>query len=297
MRGQTRDVMRGMICGLMLLYLLAGIVSGRALADPLPDPLPESYHGLWAWPHCRAPAEVLLYDSSHLLQATARQASMSTLAVQARADTYLRVRAGDTLYFLERAGARLNRIGLALPNGVWPEKLDPHNPALRVRSYEQCAQIPAPWPSLNEDGLVLFRCVLRMAEACNDEDSCWHLPFAAADRNGDDVLDYSELARFWRGLAYLAGLQDQCAFHEIFPGDTAQAGAHFALAAVRVADGDGDLRLSLAEIRNNAAAILDDDSFGPVLRGRLAVLRPFLPLLPDPACTDAEKCRPCGRHD
>jgi len=237
--------------------------------------LPAAYRALWAAPSCSAPTQVLVTSAHFALSASADDARIDPLAVRAHADDYIKVEQGGESFFLAlETPNNMTVTALKIRNGIWPERLDPFNPALTVRSFEKCEMPPATWPSLHADGLAAFTALDRLLRACaapGMTEDCGARLFDTADLNHDTFLDYREMAIAWRRVMYVAGAGGTCTFTALFPGTSAADGPAHAAQAVREGDTDSDYRLSLAEIGAAPPALL---------RPVAAEIRRLLPALP-----------------
>ena len=237
--------------------------------------LPAPYRALWAAPSCAAPAQVLVTSAHFALSAGPDNARIDPLSVRATADDYIKVEQGGESFFLAlETPDSMTVTALKIRNGIWPERLDPFNPALTVRSFEKCAAVPATWPSLHADGLAAFAALDRLLRSCaapEMTEDCAARLFDTADLNRDALLDYREMALAWRRMMYVAGAGGSCAFTAQFPGTSATDGPAHAAQAVRAGDSDSDYRLSLGEI----------SATPPVpLKPVAAQIRRLLPALP-----------------
>lgn len=251
--------------------------------------LPSRYRGIWANPSCATPQEFIIHGTNFALHATPEKAQIERLLPVAQADDYIKVTQGADIFFLEiTRDKKLQRTGLKLRNGIWPEKLDVLNPALAVTYFESCAaeKLPA-WPTLHQGGLNAFVILNELRKACRAKDltpECRSALFTAADSNGDDGLDYRELAQAWRHAAYLAATQrPACAFADLFPGTTATDGPAFAAHMMAIADADKNFQLNKTEISHAHPAAAWGQTLAPLRR-----LLPALSKLPDAQ----KECRP-----
>lgn len=264
---------------LILLFSHGAIAQDRVLPAP--------YRALWAAPSCAAPAQVLVTSAHFALSAGPDSARIDPLAVRAAADDYIKVEQGGENFFLALdTPESLTVTALKIRNGIWPERLDPFNPALSVRTFQKCAKAPAAWPSLHAEGLAAFAALDRLLRACAAPamtEDCAQRLFEAADLNHDALLDYREMAIAYVRGRYLAATRPACVFADMFPGgptaeNVTAAGPAFAAAAVSDGDTDSDYRLSFAEI----TAAPPRGLLG--VSGHIRALLPSLPASGSPFC-------------
>lgn len=257
------------------------IISGNgALAQD--RVLPASYRAMWASPSCDSPQRVLVTSAHFVLSADAHEARIDPLAVRATGDDYIKVEQGGENFFLTlESPDEMTVTALKIRNGIWPERLDPFNPALTVRTFLKCEKTPAPWASLHPDGLAAFAALDHLLRACTAPqmtEDCAARLFAAADLNRDQWLDYREMAIAVRRGQYLAATRRPCNFTAMFPGNSATAGPALAAATVKAGDTDADYRLSFAELY----AAPPQGLLG--ISGNMRALLPSLPAVKPPSC-------------
>lgn len=248
--------------------------------------LPPEYRALWAAPSCEKPAQILITSAHFTLSLSPDSARIDPLAVRAQDDGYIKLEQGNENFFLSLEGkGTLSVTALKIRNGIWPERLDPGNPALAVRVFEKCERMPSlRWPGLHPDGLAAFAAMDRILRSCaarTMNDDCARRLFAAADLSQDGTLDYREMAVAWRRALYVAAAAGAgaCGFNTLFPGTSAADGPAHAAAAMQAADSDADSRLSAAEIMQTPPAALN------ALATPLRRLLPSLPAAPaNPLC-------------
>lgn len=262
-------------------FLILAVCAAPAPTLAQDRTLPPGYRALWAAPTCDAPAQILAISAHFALSASAVGARIDPLAMRAQDKTQIKVEQGGENFFLAlEKPDRLSVTALRVRNGIWPEFLTPGNPALSIRAFEKCDTVPphaATWPALHPDGLAAFAALDRIFRSCTARpmaEDCTARLFAAADMNGDDLLDYREMAVAWRRALYVAAAgHDGCPFDSIFPGTSSADGPAHAAAMVAAADRNSDYKLSLPEIEGTPL---------PALVTLAAPLRRLLPGLPAP---------------
>lgn len=247
--------------------------------------LPAAYRAVWAMPACAQAQHIILYTASFRLSADPDAARIAPAAVTARGDGYIKMNEGTETLFLEiTRDKKLQRTALKIPNGVWPETLDPGNPALNVMLWELCEKHPA-WPSLPTEGLAAIALLDDIRAACHGESitpPCTDALFSAIDTARDGMLDYRDIAFGWRRLRYLnAAQRPDCAFATQFPGDSAREGPALAARLIAAHDRNADGKLSRAELPSSPP-----EEIWPVLSPLRALIPAFATLPPA-----EEKCR------
>jgi hypothetical protein len=254
-----------------IVFLLLAAVLCAQPARAADRPLPPAFRGVWAAPACAGAQEIVIYGAHFVLRAAPDGAVIEPAALRADDGGFVKIAQGRDTYFLEGGGAALVRTGLRVRGGVWPERLDPRNPALAVTRFESCAAPLPAWAALHPDGLAAFALLNGVRPACDAAGAgCRDALFAAADRDGNAALDYREIALAWRQATFIAAAAPGCPFAALFPGTTAQDGPAAAFAVMAGSDTNGDSVITADE-----PVVLD--ARAAALSGALARFLPALP--------------------
>ncbi|HEY4254353.1 MAG TPA: EF-hand domain-containing protein [Roseomonas sp.] len=239
-----------------LLLLLALLLPGAALAQPAapspapPAALPEAMRGNWTDGDCARPAAVLHVTPRAVARLPAESAGR-LLRFSAIA------RHGD--WVLGTAdGAAAPRLLLRL-QGDALETIEPEaktrddalpGPGL-PQAWRRCPQWPPALVARNGEGIAFLGMLERIEAACGGDAGsagCLAALYRAADVSGDGLLSTAELARLFRGAAWVAAIEEPADERMVLQGLSAAAALLLARGVVESLDYDGDGRLSLAEL-------------------------------------------------
>lgn len=250
------------LLALALLLPLAARAQAPATAPaPAPQmaPVPERLRGAWFSGECADPSAMLALSARAAARVPADAAGRLLRFVEAREA------AGWTL--ATARGAEAPRL-LFRPAGDALETAEPANKTrddrlpgdAPVTTWRRCPATPLAFASQGE-GLAFLGAVEVLEAACGpgigSVPDCAAAIIRAGDVSGDSLLGTAELARLFRGAAWLLSLQSEAGPE--LSGLVGGAGALGGLAAARLTleslDYDGDNRLSARELAQDRAVL------------------------------------------
>ncbi|TPG49621.1 hypothetical protein EAH89_20875 [Roseomonas nepalensis] len=244
---------------LALALLLPPLLPANAQAPDAVAAVPERLRGAWFAGDCAAPAGMLALSARAAARVPAEGPARLLRFTEARQAAGWTVATGR--------GAEAPRL-LLRPAGEGLETAEPAN-KLRddrlpgdapVTAWRRCAATPLAFASQGE-GVAFLGSVEVLEAACGpgigSVPDCAAAIVRVGDVSGDNLLGTAELARLFRGAAWLLSIQSEAGPE--LAGLAGGAGALGGLAAARVVleslDYDGDNRLSARELAQDRAAL------------------------------------------
>lgn len=240
-----------------ILALLALLLPAAALAQSGAAAIPEAMRGNWTDGECARPAAVLhvtpratvrlpVEGGGRLLRFSSitrhEDWVLGTADGAAAPRLLLRMR-GDALETVE-------------PEAKTRDDALPGPAALQL--WRRCPQWPPALVAQHGEGIAFLGMLERIEAACGDaagSAGCLAALYRAADVSGDGLLSSAELARLFRGAAWVAAVEEPAEERPALQGLTAAAALLLARGVVESLDYDGDGRLSLAELAQDRSGL------------------------------------------
>jgi hypothetical protein len=221
------------------------LLPGAALAQ---GAIPEAMRGNWTDGDCARPAAVLHVTpraAARLpIDGAGRLLRFSTVAPHA--DWVLGTADGAAAprLLLRRRGDALETVE---PEAKTRDDALPGPAALQL--WRRCPGWPPALVAQHGEGIAFLGTLERIEAACGGTGAaCLPALFRAADISGDGLLSAAELARLFRGAAWVASVEEASEDRVALQGMSAAAALLLARGVVDSLDYDGDGRLSLVEL-------------------------------------------------
>lgn len=240
-----------------ILALLALLLPGAALAQAPAAAIPEPMRGNWSDGDCARPVAVLHVTPRAAVRLPTEGAGrLLRFSAIARHDDWVLGTADGAAaprLLLRMRGDALETVE---PEAKTRDDALPGPAALQL--WRHCPQWPPALVAQHGEGIAFLGMLERIEAACNDgmgSAGCLAALYRAADISGDGLLSSAELARLFRGAAWIAAVEEPADERPALQGLTAAAALLLARGVVESLDYDGDGRLSLAELAQDRGGL------------------------------------------
>ncbi|MBR0646229.1 EF-hand domain-containing protein [Plastoroseomonas hellenica] len=240
-----------------ILVLLALLLPGAALAQAPATAIPEPMRGNWTDGDCARPAAVLHVTPRAAVRLPAEGAGrlLRFAAIARHEDWVLGTADGAAAprLLLRMRGDALETVE---PEAKTRDDALPGPAALQL--WRRCPQWPPALVAQHGEGIAFLGMLERVEAACGEgmgAAGCLAALYRAADISGDGLLSAAELARLFRGAAWIAAVEEPADERPALQGLTAAAALLLARGVVESLDYDGDGRLSLAELAQDRGGL------------------------------------------
>lgn len=240
-----------------ILALLALLLPGAALAQAPAAAIPEPMRGNWSDGDCARPTAVLHVTPRATVRLPADGAGrlLRFASITRHEDWVLGTADGAAAprLLLRMRGDALETVE---PEAKTRDDALPGPAALQL--WRRCPQWPPALVAQHGEGIAFLGMLERIEAACSDgmgSAGCLAALYRAADISGDGLLSTAELARLFRGAAWIAAVEEPADERPALQGLTAAAALLLARGVVESLDYDGDGRLSLAELAQDRGGL------------------------------------------